>query len=266
MPEPDRSQSGDAMEILIVGQSHVAAIRAAGDARRARDPAAPRTRVLHTLQQRFAPEIVGGGEGEGAGFAAPLAPVFAPALADEIAERIVRRRPLVVSAIGGNVHNALALVRHARPFDFHLSGEDGPPLDPAAEPVPEALIVAALEPALARDRLRLELLTAIAGPLVHLESPPPVADDAWIAAQADAWFVARGMAVRGVAPAALRYRMWRLTSRLMAATVASLGGRVQPAPAAALDEAGYLRLDFAADTTHGNARYGEAVIAALEAG
>lgn len=252
------------MEILVVGQSHVAAIRAAADARRARDPAAPRTRILHTLQERFAPEIVG--EGEGAH--------LAPALADEIAGRIARRRPLVVSAIGGNVHNALALVRHLRPFDFHLSGETPPsgspppdPLsDPPVQPIPEALIVAALDQALARDRLRLALLSDIAGPLVHLESPPPIADDDWIAAQADAWFVARGMAVQGVAPAPLRYRMWRLTNRLMAETVASLGGRVQPAPAAALDAAGYLRLDFAGDSTHGNARYGEAVIAALEGG
>lgn len=254
------------MEILVVGQSHLAAIRDAAAIRRARNPAATRARILHTLQPQFAPEIIGedGAEGEGAS--------FAPALAEEIAARIARRRPLVVSAIGGNAHNMLALIRHPRPFDFRLDDAidaAAPPIDRDVEPIPLALVTAALARGLARDRLRLRLLSELlsglgAGPLVHLHSPPPVADDRWIAARAEDWFATRGLATAGVAPAPLRHRMWRLASRLIAETVTALGGQVQPTPAAALDAAGYLRANFAGDATHGNAAYGEAVIAGLE--
>jgi hypothetical protein len=166
--------------------------------------------------------------------------------------------------MGGNVHNALGLLAHPRPFDFRLSGEPSPPLDPNAEPIAEALVTAALQAARATDRRRLALLADIAGPFVHLESPPPVANGAWVAAQADAYFRDKGGAVPAIAPAALRHRIWRLHSRIVRAEVAALGGRFLPVPAAVLDADGFLDPAFAADATHGNAAYGEAVIAALE--
>lgn len=243
------------MNILVIGQSHVAAIRDAARVRREADPDRPRTRVIHTLEPRYAPEI----EDE----AGPAAR-FSPALLDTIRDQIDRHRPRVASVIGGNYHNALALVRHPRPFDFHLSGEPSPPLDPQAEPVPEALVRAALEAGLARDRLRLTLLHAAIGPFVHLESPPPVRDDRFIAAAADAYFRARGIARDGVAPAAVRYRIWRLNSGLFRTMVEELGGTMLPVPPGVQDVDGFLRPDLAADATHGNAAYGEAMIRMLE--
>jgi hypothetical protein len=238
------------MNILVVGQSHVAAIRAAAKARREADPARARTRTIHTLEPHYAPEF------DGEGFSAPLA--------DAIRDQIDRHRPLVASAMGGNVHNALALLAHPRPFDFHLSGEPSPPPDPDAEPIAETLVTAALQAARATDRRRLALLAAVAGPFVHLESPPPVADAAWVAAQADAYFRGQGGGVPTIAPPALRHRVWRLHARLVRAEVEALGGRVLPVPSAVLDAAGFLDPAFAGDATHGNAAYGEAVLAALE--
>ena len=35
---------------LVIGQSHIAAIRSAAKARREADPDRPRTRVIHTLE------------------------------------------------------------------------------------------------------------------------------------------------------------------------------------------------------------------------
>lgn len=238
------------MNILVVGQSHVAAIRAAATLRREADPARPRTRVIHTLEPRYAPEFDGDD--------------FSPALTAAIGDQIARHRPLVASAMGGNVHNAIGLLAHDRPFDFHLSGEPSPPLDPAAEPIAEALVTAAIQAARVTDRRRLALLAALAGPFVHLESPPPVADDAWVAARADAYFRDRGGVVPAIAPAALRHRIWRLHSRIVRAEVEALGGRFLPVPAAVLDAGGFLAPGFAGDATHGNAAYGEATIAALE--
>lgn len=243
------------MNILVIGQSHVGAIRAAARTRREREPDRPRTRVIHMQEPQYAPDIAG--EGDDAR--------FSPALADAIRDQIARHDPLVASVIGGNVHNVLALLRHPRPFDFHLSDEPSGPIDATAELLPEALVRAALEEGLARDIDRLRLLRAIAGPFVHLESPPPVRDDDFIRARADAWFVDRAGPALHVAPAALRHRIWRLNARIVRDAVEALGCRVLPVPAEARDADGFLPQHLAGDATHGNEAYGELAIRALEA-
>lgn len=237
--------------ILVVGQSHVAAIRAAARTRREHDPDRPRTRVIHTLEARYVPEL------------ADDQSRFAEPLASDIRDQIGRHDPLVVSCIGGNIHNVLALIRHPRPFDFFLSGEVGA-LDPNAEPLAEALVRAALIARMGRDLLRLRLLAEMARPFVHLESPPPLADATAIARQADAFFRDRGIMAADVAPAGLRHRIWRLHSRIVAETCDEIGVRFLPVPAAAMDEAGFFRPEYAGDATHGNEAYGELLIRMLE--
>jgi hypothetical protein len=240
--------------ILVIGQSHVAAIRSAAKARREADPDGPRTRVIHTLEPQYAPEV--GGEGDAAG--------FVPALEEAIRDQIARHDPLVASASGGNVHNAFGLIRHPRPWDFLLSGESGLPLDPEAEPLSETLVRGALEAGLDRDRIRLHEIRRIAGDFVQLESPPPVADSAYVAEQADAYFKDRAIARLGVASPALRYKIWRLHSRIVADVCAGLGVRFLPVPRETQDEQGFLRREYVGDATHGNQAYGEALIRALE--
>ena len=236
--------------ILVIGQSHVAAIRSAAKARREADPDRPRTRVIHTIEPQYAPEV----DGE----------TFAPALEEAIRDQVARHDPLIASASGGNVHNGFALIRHPRPYDFLLSGEAGPPLDPEAEPLTEALVRVALEEGLARDRVRLREISRIAGDFIQLESPPPVADGAAIAAQADAYFKNRAIGELGVASPGLRYKIWRLHSRIVAGYCAELGARFLPVPAELQDKQGFLRPEYAGDATHGNQAYGEAVIRILE--
>jgi len=240
--------------ILVVGQSHVAAFRAAAKTRREREPEAPRTRVIHTLEPQYQPELI---EDDGESR-------FSPALAATILDQIDRHDPLLVSAMGGNFHNGLALIRHARPFDFHLAEGSPLPFDPSAEPVPEALVRAALMQGLSRDMARLRLLAAF-GPFIHIESPPPVRDEAYLTAQAEAYFRDQGLDVRGVAPAGLRWRIWRLNSHILQSRVKALGGRYLPVPAMLCDADGFLLQCYAADATHGNEAYGEALIQTLEA-
>lgn len=246
------------MNLLVVGQSHVAAIRAAAKTHREAFPDEPRTRVIHTLDHVHAPEfenVVGGDYS---------AARFGPKLHAAITDQMTRHRPRVASVIGGNVHNALALMRHPRPFDFLLSGEPGPPRDAGAELIPEALVRATLIQKLQPDFARLRALQAIAGPFIHIESPPPVRDEAYIAARAESWFRDRADGGFAVAGAGLRWRMWRLTSRLLREAVEDLGGTFLPTPITVQDSDGFLNLEFAADPTHGNEAYGEAVIRAIE--
>ena len=246
------------MNLLVVGQSHVAAIRAAARAHRDAFPDEPRTRVIHTLEEVHAPEFEGVADGDYSGAR------FGPKLRAAIEDQIARHAPRVASVVGGNVHNALTLMRHPRPFDFLLSGEDGPPLDDGAEVIPEALVRVTLTQKLQPDFARLRALREIVGPFIHAESPPPIRDDAFIAARAEAWFRDRAGGEIAVAGAGLRWRMWRLTSRLLREAVEGVGGHFLPVPAAVCDEEGFLRLDFAADPTHGNEAYGEALIRAIE--
>lgn len=233
---------------LVIGQSHVAAFRAAARLRREQDPEAPRTRTIHIHEPRWGAERTQG---------------FAPDLAAEICDQIARHDPLVASVIGGNGHNALALLRHPRPYDLHLG--EGPPVDAAAEPVPVALVEAAVAQALGPDLARMRTLHALVGPFVQIESPPPVRDDGFILAHADAFFADRGIAARGVAGAGLRFRVWRLACRLVAREAAALGCTYLPVPAAARDAEGFLPATLATDATHGNADYGAIMIDTLDA-
>jgi hypothetical protein len=253
MPEARR------MNVLVVGQSHVAAIRDAARAHREAFPDEPRTRVIHTAEERYAPELVGVDQG---GYSAAT---FGPALREAIEDQIGRHAPRVASVMGGNVHNILALVRHPRPFDFHLSGEDGPAPDEGAELIPEGLVRSTLKTRLAADFARLRALQGVAGSFLHFESPPPVRDESFISTHAEATFRSRagGTAIVAAGPG-LRWRMWRLSSRLLREAVEDLGCRYLSAPDAARDADGFLRLDFAADPTHGNRVYGETLIRAIQ--
>lgn len=247
------------MTLLVVGQSHVAAIRAAHAARRASGGKFPRSRGLHTLEARFLPELV-------ADEGSPERVRYGDVLTDEIRQEVALYSPRVASMIGGNAHNALALVRHPRGYDFRLSeGGAGPPPEPDAEPIPEALVRAALEARLEVDFRRMRLLRALIGPFVHIESPPPLRDDALIREMADAWFREQGVETLGVAPAGLRWRMWRLNSRLFRAEAERIGCSFLAVPAAVHDGDGFLRPELAADATHGDAAYGELIIQAIEA-
>ena len=246
------------MNLLVVGQSHVAAIRAAAKRHREAFPDEPRTRVIHTIEQAFAPEFVNLNDGDYA------AATFGPALRAAIEDQIARHSPRVASVVGGNVHNVLALMRHPRPYDFLLSDDEGPPLDEDAELIPEALVRATLMAKLAPDFARLRALSESARTFFHVESPPPVREEAFISARAEVAFRDRAMGEVIAAGPGLRWRMWRLTSQLMRAAVERMGGHYLSAPSLACNSDGFLNLDFAADPTHGNEAYGELLIRAIE--
>ena len=238
------------MAVLVVGQSHTAAIQKAAKTHRETWPDEPRTRIIHTLAEPYRSE---GQE-------------FGPLARAAIEEQIARHQPRLVSMLGGNAHNMISLLRHARPYDFILHGEAeaGPPIDPDCELVPEALVRAALEERLQTDFWRLDRLHEIAGPFIHVESPPPVISEAFIRDRAEVYF--RDYNDQEIVPAShgIRWRIWRLNSRIMREKVEAMGCRFMSVPPEALDADGFLRLDLAADPTHANEAYGELLIRAIE--
>lgn len=241
------------MNILVIGQSHVAAVRDAARARRERHPERPRTRVIHTLEPRY------GGE-----FADAARTSYSAGLIAAIEDQITRHRPRVASVIGGNAHNALALMRHPRPFDFLLPDGSGPPPDAGSELIPFGQMRAALETRLETDLARLRACEAAAGSFLHLESPPPLRDGDYITAHAEPWFRDAAGATVVAAGIGVRWRAWRLASQILREAVEELGCRYLPVPPEAQDPDGFLQPWLAADPTHGNEAYGEILIRAIE--
>lgn len=238
------------MAILVVGQSHLGAIQAAAKTHRETWPEELRTRVIHTLAEPYRSE---GRE-------------FGPLARAAVEDQIARHQPRLVSMLGGNAHNTMSLMRPLRPFDFILHGDEdqGPPMEADSELVPEALVRAALEERLRPDFRRLEQLYEIAGPFIHVESPPPLASDVFIRDRAEVYF--RDSYDREIEPGSpgVRWRVWRLTSRILREKVEAMGCRFLLVPRTVLDEDGFLRIDLAADPTHGNEAYGELLIRAIE--
>ena len=240
-----------ARNILIVGHSHIHALRQAAVTRREADPARPRTRTIYLLDPAFAPEMVGDGWG--------------PALTAAIRDQIQRHDPIVASAIGGNAHAAFSMIPRER-FDFEIEGGDTLPLDPGATIRSEAEVRARLLPWLGLEMTRLRLLRALAGPFWHLESPPPIRSAEWIMAHAESYFTDQAdYHSLGIAPAGVRYRSWLLANRVIRELCDELGCAYVEVPRHLRGEAGLLRPSLGRDATHAKEAFGEAMLQALEA-
>jgi hypothetical protein len=191
-----------------------------------------------------------------------IEPSLPPRLAKAVGER---SRELIVSLVGGNKHNILGLLNHPRPFDFVLLEEPDLPFTPGAECVPVELVADSLAKRVANelDFLR-ALRRATKLPIAHVESPPPNPSAEHIRRHPGI-FKGR-MDSLGVAPAHLRYKLWRVHSAIVRAACAEAGIVLIPVPREALDAQSMLvESAWANDPTHGSAWYGSLVLKQIHA-
>ena len=173
-------------------------------------------------------------------------------------------RPLYVSMLGGNAHNILGLVRRGKPFDFTLPEEPGLEEEAGAEPQTYAFIDSTLRSLMSHDQRFLRTAqSAIDGSLVHIESPPPVEDEALIRDSIDLR-LASGADLIGISSPLLRYKLWRLQSRIVAETCLDLGIEYIPVPTESLVGGRFLRPELFQDATHANGAYGELILSQIE--
>jgi hypothetical protein len=100
--------------------------------------------------------------------------------------------------------------------------------------------------------------------MVHPESPPPIPSAEFLEAHAGDFKAL--MKERGFAPALFRYKVWRLHSRLYRAACDQLGIEFLPVPPEMQDEQGMMvPRAWNHDPTHGNALYGQHVLAGIAA-
>ena len=182
-------------------------------------------------------------------------------LRDDLAERVAKGR-LVLSSVGGSAHTVLGTVEHPRPFDFILPSQPNLPLDDSRDIVPADAV---REKLLEMTTPYLDTLAALkqsaTAPVVHLEPPPPVADTDLIAARIP-WVFYPGQP-HVIAPKWLRYKVWRLHCEVIAAACARHGVALARAPAASMDQEGFLHPDFNEDGAHANGAYGALVLKTL---
>lgn len=231
---------------LIVGDSHIQALKLALK----RDPL--RADIdLRIRAYRYAKNKDG----------RPIGDLGEPQIIELIARS--RDHDLVVSCIGGNQHQMIALIQHPQPFDVTLPGEPDIHVEPGSVLVPYQQIRALLDSGIrGRDGERLrQIREAARGKVYHLLPPPPKEDVAHVLANHETPFARAGIVERGVTPAGIRLKIWKIQSDVLAALARELNIILLPPPAAALTSTGFLAPDYYADdATHANHGYGSLVI------
>jgi hypothetical protein len=154
------------------------------------------------------------------------------------------------------------MVEHLRPFDFVLPNNPSLPVDEGREIVPAEAVRAKLAEMAAPFLATLPALLTVAGSVLQLEPPPPVADEALITPHI-AWSEFFPGQPRSIAPKWVRYKLWRLHGEVIRAACAAFGIGYMSVPEAALDADGFLAEEYDHDGAHANAAYGALVLDTL---
>ncbi len=174
---------------------------------------------------------------------------------------------------GSNAHFSTALMPKGPPLDFVLPSIPGPgpdlPPDPALNLVPNDMVrehvANSIRPYAGLPRATHD---ALSGLVWSVPPPPPLADTAGVhALVADTLEpkLARQVRPNRIASPSVRLKLWHLAVEAMRARLAEIGTHFLDTPPLALDEAGFLRSDLAADALHANAAYGRMLIDHLAA-
>ncbi|NDW46546.1 hypothetical protein [Ruegeria sp. PrR005] len=231
-------------KFLIVGTSHVGAIRRAASTLEKQGKELAKIACLHLREKRYE-DCFGDDNDE-----------FTGALAEDIARHVEDGFELV-SCIGGNAYNILGLVESEQPFDFIYETNSS---SPQRELIPLSIVRTAI---LRRDRRYLQWIAALAkfGPVHHIFSPPPVRSSEYILEHAEDVFQRFGVYELGVTPANIRLKLWRLQCEIQTEFLSGSGVTCITPPDRVRDGDGFLLEDFAArDASHGNTKYGKHVI------
>jgi hypothetical protein len=188
---------------------------------------------------------------------------------EEVLQRAATLSPddLIVAGAGGSQHAVFSTIQHPQPFDFLRPASAGQ-VQQGRTLVPfRALEEAFAAPILKGVRKQLSAIRkASDARLLCLAPPPPKKSSDFIARNHDSRFASEGITKLGVTPAELRMKFYCWQDSLLRQVSDEFGATYLDPPPDSLEGSGFLHIDFSADdATHANARYGEAVLAQLEA-
>ena len=218
-------------DLLVVGQSHVACLAMALEAR-----PSPGIEVVNfrNFPTRRVPRGAGG---------------------KIDCDAFTRAQPRALCLLlGGNEHNVLGMFEHERPFTMAAEQPDL-----ARTYLPMDMVVDAFEERLGgflKDGRDLIAAFPNARPLVAM-APPPVADWGVITAHPD---FAQRSEHSGRSSDGQRLAMWRAQSQVWRRFAGRHGARVVEVPRRCVTDTGLLAPAYTLDPTHGNAAYGTAML------
>ena len=103
-----------------------------------------------------------------------------------------------------------------------------------------------------------EVRRICAGPIYHIEPPPPSADAERIYADTP-WGMFPGRC-REVSPASLRYKLWRVHSQVLTDWCSAAGAVMLQVPTESMDASGFMLDRYYGDGAHANDAYGALVL------
>jgi hypothetical protein len=242
--------------ILGIGHSHLTAMQIALDATpEFSENFAIHSQFVQLLEPGLAPSFHEASGG----------PVMNLALREKLAAAIAALPRPTTAAIflSGNEYHFIGMFNQERSFDFVLPEVPDLPLIDGAEIIPEHLLAARfirqIHVSVVVARLLRAELAQAGIPCYALATPPPVPDNDFLMNPASHFYPE--MTRFGVAPPCLRYKLWRLQSRIFVEELTAAGLVCLPAPADTIDQDGFMRPPgWHPDGVHGNAWYGEALL------
>jgi hypothetical protein len=184
----------------------------------------------------------------------------------EALEKIAALEPddLLVVSLHGTYHNVVGLLQHDTPF--WVCGTDD------TEPVPRGHVLITRSAFQETFRHRAARAKRVAGLLkacrarkVHLMTPPPKGDTAYIESRLQK-YRERVVSDVGVTDAVVRMRLWQLEADALREVAAAEGAELVMPPPECVDPGGFLSpAYYGPDATHANAAYGASVLRQLVA-
>ena len=172
----------------------------------------------------------------------------------------------VVSYYHGNEHSIFSMVEHPVPFDFFVNAADtpSPSTKGPRQVVPLEVIKRELSVRARATVTYCQILKQLFPhqDVVHLMPPPPIGDEQQLRKNPEIF--AYHFDVFGVAPPALRLKVYSLYVQILRDELQAVGVRVITAPAQSQVD-GFLRPDSWMESTHANHRYGQMLLTELGA-
>lgn len=195
-------------------------------------------------------------------------PVLNPAIDEMILNKIPQdRNKIFISMFGGNAHNALSLLEHPRKFDFVLPGEENLPFEKEAEVVPTDYIANFITRMASVYIMNAETLrNYTSDPVYHFESPPPIGDDEFVQSHLEQYFLDQTKGdVPRLSPRWLRYKLWRLHSKIIQGASESRNICFVSCPEDTKDKEGFLTREcYGTDSTHAGPKFAELLLDKFE--
>jgi hypothetical protein len=185
------------------------------------------------------------------------------AVQEDMQKMIASSKPaLIVALLWGNQHFAHSVSKGPRPYDFVLPGEPERELSEDAEIIPYDLVYAFVVSLCATAYsapLFFRKFTSL--PIVTVSAPPPVEHVLEIPGGTSNEALDAKVKEFGLAPAASRYKFWKVCEQIFREKSKEQGVPFLPVPAETVDRNGFRHREYyGQDWIHASTSYGELVL------